>query len=122
MVLVGSKLKVLDNSGAKEVKCIGLLGIGRRRYALAGDVIKVSVRSVRSERKIEKGSVCKAVVVTVKKGRRRKGGEQVSFNENAVVLVKNDHMPLGTRVLGGVMSELRERGLMKVISLSKVTI
>lgn len=122
MILVGSKLKVIDNSGAKEVKCIGLLGVGKRRYALAGDIIKVSVRSVRAQRKVEKGNVYRAVVVTVKKGKKRQGGEQVMFNENAVVLIKNDNMPIGTRVLGAVMVELREKNLMKIISLSKVTI
>lgn len=122
MILVGSKLKVIDNTGAREVKCIGLLNVGKRRYALAGDIIKVTVRSVRGDKKIDKGTVCKAVVVSVKKGKNRNSGEKVVFNENAVVLIKNDNLPLGTRVLGAVMAELRQRDLMKIISLSKVTI
>ena len=67
MILVGSKLKVIDNTGAREVKCIGLLNVGKRRYALAGDIIKVTVRSVRGDKKIDKGTVCRAVVVSVKK-------------------------------------------------------
>lgn len=122
MVLVGSFLKVLDNSGVKEVKCIGILGVGKRRFAKVGDVLKVSVRNVRPNKKVSKGMVFKAVLVSVKKRISRKGGEAVRFDSNGVVLLRGDGMPLGTRVLGAVMGELRSKGFVKVISLAKVTV
>lgn len=122
MVGVGTILKVVDNSGARLVKCLNVLGVGGRRYGKPGDMVVVSVRSVNPGKSIKKGMVYKGVIVRVKKPILRETGEQVRFDDNGVVLLKNDGMPLGSRVLSPVMLELREKGFMKVISLATMTI
>ena len=122
MIFKETHLKVVDNSGAKIAKCIHIYGVGGRDYAKPGDKIVVSIRQKYSNTAIEIGSIHKAVVVIVKKGIVRSGGEKISFSENGVVLLKNDDVPLGTRILTPVMLELRLRGYLKVISLSLFTI
>lgn len=122
MIFKETHLKVVDNSGAKVVKCIHIYKVGLRKYALPGDRIVVSIREKLSNSDIEIGSIHQAVVVWVKKGLIRSGGERVSFSDNAVVLLKNDDVPLGTRILTPVMLELRLRGYLKVISLAIFTV
>ena len=118
MIQQESKLKVADNSGAKEVLCIRVLGGSKRRYASIGDIIVIAVKEAIPKGKVKKGSVHKAVVVRVKKGIHRDDGSKVKFDNNAAVLIDDKGEPVGTRIFGPVTRELRNRGQMKIISLA----
>ena len=117
-----SYLKVADNTGAKEIKCIRVLGGSRRKYGNIGDVIVASVRKAAPNGTVKKGEVVKAVIVRTKKGVRRNDGTYVRFDENAAVLIKEDKNPRGTRIFGPVARELRDREYMKILSLAPETI
>ena len=118
MIQQESRLTVADNSGAKEVLCIRVLGGTRKRYATVGDKIVVTVKSAISSSNIKKGTVSKAVIVRTKKEVRRKDGSYIRFTENAAVLLNNQDEPRGTRIFGPVARELREKQFMKIISLA----
>lgn len=118
MIQPESKLKVADNTGAKMVKCIKVLGGSKRRYARIGDVIVVSVKEASPKGVVKKKSVERAVVVRQVKEFGRKDGSFIKFDENAVVIINADKQPKGTRVFGPVARELRERGYQKIISLA----
>lgn len=118
MVQQESRLSVADNSGAKEVLVIRVLGGTGRRYASVGDKIVVTVKSALSSSNLKKGTVTKAVVVRTKKEVRRKDGSYIRFEDNAAVLLNNNDEPRGTRIFGPVARELREKQFMKIISLA----
>ena len=118
MIQEESYLKVADNSGAKEIKCIRVLGGSRRKYASIGDVIVASVRKAAPGGQVKKGDVVKAVVVRTAQPVRRADGTYVRFDENAAVLIKDDRNPTGTRIFGPVARELRDREYMKILSLA----
>ena len=118
MIQQESRLKVADNSGAKEILCIRVLGGTRRRYAGVGDVIVASVKAANPAGTIKKKSVVKAVVVRTTHAIKRKDGSTIRFDENAAVIIGEDKLPKATRVFGPVPRELRERGYMKIISLA----
>jgi large subunit ribosomal protein L14 len=118
MIQMETRLNVADNTGAKEVMCVKVLGGARRRFAGLGDVIVCSVKSVIAGSDLKKGTVVKAVIVRVKKPTRRADGSYVRFDSNAAVLVDNDGNPRGTRIFGAVARELRERNFMKIVSLA----
>ncbi len=122
MIQEESYLKVADNTGAKEIKCIRVLGGSRRRFGNIGDVIVASVRKVAPNGTVKKGEVVKAVIVRTAKGVRRADGTYVRFDENAAVLLKEDKSPKGTRIFGPVARELREKDFMKICSLAPETI
>jgi len=111
-------LQVADNSGAKRVACIKVLGGSKRRYARIGDVIVVAVKDAMPGGKVKKGDVAKAVVVRTKKELRRPDGSAIRFDDNAAVLLTNQGEPIGTRIFGPVTRELRGKGYMKIISLA----
>jgi len=113
-----SFLKVADNTGAKEIKCIRVLGGSGRKYGGVGDVIVASVRKAAPGAAIKKGKVVRAVIVRTAKGVRRTDGTYVRFDENAAVLIKEDKNPEGTRIFGPVARELRDKGYMKILSLA----
>jgi large subunit ribosomal protein L14 len=117
MIQQESRLRVADNSGAKEVLCIRVLGGSKRRYAGVGDTIVVSVKDT-SPGGIKKGSVSKAVIVRTKKEIRRKDGSYIRFEDNAAVLLNANDEPRGTRIFGPVARELRDAGFMKIVSLA----
>lgn len=117
MIQQESRLKVADNSGAKEVLCIRVLGGSKRRYASIGDTIVVTVKSA-SPGGLKKGTVSKAVVVRTKKEIRRKDGSYIRFDDNAVVLLTAADEPRGTRIFGPVARELREKNYMRIVSLA----
>ncbi len=117
-----SYLKVADNTGAKEIKCIRVLGGSKRKYGNIGDVIVASVRKAAPNGTVKKGEVVKAVIVRTKKGVRRNDGTYVRFDENAAVLIKDDKNPRGTRIFGPVARELRDKEYMKILSLAPETI
>ncbi len=118
MIQQESYLKVADNTGAKEIKCIRVLGGSRRRYGNIGDVIVASVRKAAPGGTVKKGDVVRAVIVRTRKGVRRADGTYVRFDENAAVLIKEDKNPKGTRIFGPVARELREKDYMKILSLA----
>ena len=118
MVQQESRLRVADNSGAKEVLCIRVLGCTGRRYASVGDKIVVSVKAAIPGSNVKKGSVSKAVVVRVKKEVRRPDGSYIRFDENSCVLLNNNDEPRGTRIFGPVARELRDKQFMKIVSLA----
>ena len=118
MIQVQTELLVADNSGAKRIECIKVLGGSKRRYASIGDTIVVAVKEAIPKAKVKKGSVHKAVVVRVKKGIQRNDGSKVKFDNNAAVLTDEKGEPIGTRIFGPVTRELRTRGQMKIISLA----
>ncbi|MBO6576468.1 MAG: 50S ribosomal protein L14 [Rhodothermales bacterium] len=118
MIQQESRLKVADNSGAKEVLCIRVLGGSGRRYARIGDTIVVSVKSAIPGGNVKKGEVSKAVVVRTKKEYRRADGTYIRFDENAAVLLNAQGEPRGTRIFGPVARELRERQFMRIVSLA----
>ena len=118
MIQMQSILDVADNSGARRVMCIKVLGGTRRRYAGIGDVIKVSVKEAIPRGKVKKGEVLNAVIVRTKKGVRRPDGSTIRFDENAVVLLNAQLQPIGTRVFGPITRELRGENFMKIISLA----
>ena len=111
-------LKVADNTGAKEIKCIRVLGGSKRKYGNIGDVIVASVRKSAPGGTVKKGEVVKAVIVRSAKGIRRNDGTYVRFDDNAAVLIKDDKNPRGTRIFGPVARELREKDYMKILSLA----
>ena len=118
MVQAESYLRVADNTGAKELKCIRVLGGSTRRYGNIGDVIVCSVRKAAPGGQVKKGDVVKAVIVRTRKGLRRNDGSYVRFDENAAVIIKEDKTPQGTRIFGPVARELREKDFMKILSLA----
>ncbi len=122
MIQEESYLKVADNTGAKEIKCIRVLGGSRRRFGNIGDVVVASVRKVAPNGTVKKGEVVKAVIVRTANGVRRPDGTYVRFDENAAVLLKEDNSPRGTRIFGPVARELREKDFMKICSLAPETI
>lgn len=118
MIQQESRLRVADNSGAKEVLCIRVLGGTKRRYARVGDKIVCSVKSADPRSNVKKGDVVKCVVVRTRKELRRKDGSYIRFDDNAAVLLSTDGGPRGTRIFGPVARELREKGYMKIVSLA----
>ncbi|MBU2229262.1 50S ribosomal protein L14 [Patescibacteria group bacterium] len=123
MIQVGTRLKVADNSGAKVLQCIRVLGGNKRRYAYIGDIITVSVKVATPYSMVKKGEVLQAVIVRQKKELRRKDGSYIRFDENAAVIVdKANKEPKGTRIFGPVARELKARGFDKIVSLAPETI
>ena len=118
MIQEESYLKVADNTGAKEIKTIRVLGGSKRKYGNIGDVIVASVRKAQPGGTVKKGEVVKAVIVRSAKGVRRSDGSYVRFDENAAVLIKEDKNPRGTRIFGPVARELRDKDYMKILSLA----
>ena len=118
MVQMQSYLKVADNTGAKEIMCIRVLGGSRKRYAGIGDVIVASVKKAAPNGQVKKGDVVKAVVVRSKQGLRREDGSYIRFDENAAVIIRDDKNPRGTRIFGPVARELRDNGYLKIVSLA----
>jgi large subunit ribosomal protein L14 len=118
MIQTESVLDVADNSGARRIMCIKVLGGSKRRYARVGDIIRVSVKDALPKSKVKKGSVMRAVVVRTAQGVRRKDGSLIRFDGNAAVLINNQNEPVGTRIFGPVTRELREQ-FMKIISLAE---
>ena len=122
MIQQESRLSVADNSGAKEVLVIRVLGGTKKRYASIGDKVVVTVKSALSSSNMKKGTVSKAVIVRTKKEIRRKDGSYIRFEDNAAVLLNNNDEPRGTRIFGPVARELREKQFMKIISLAAVVL
>lgn len=118
MIQVQTMLAVADNTGARRLLCIRVLGGGQRRYASVGDVIICSVKEANPGGVVKKGDVVKAVVVRTKKEVRRPDGSYIKFDENAAVVIKDDQSPRGTRIFGPVARELRDRDFMKIVSLA----
>ena len=118
MIQQESYLKVADNTGAKEIHCIRVLGGSKRKFGNIGDVIVASVRKAAPGGTVKKGEVVKAVIVRTKRGVRREDGTYVRFDENAAVIIKDDKNPRGTRIFGPVARELRDRDYMKILSLA----
>lgn len=118
MIQQESRLKVADNSGAKEILCIKVLGGSRKRYATVGDIIVAAVKSATPGGVVKKGQVVKAVVVRTTKDIRREDGSYIKFDENSAVIIKEDKNPVGTRIFGPVCRELRNGGFMKIVSLA----
>ena len=118
MVQQQTKLKVADNTGAKEIMCIRCLGGSYRKYAGIGDIIIASVKDATPGGVVKKGDVVKAVIVRTKKGARRPDGSYIKFDENAAVIIKDDGNPKGTRIFGPVARELRDKNYMKILSLA----
>ncbi len=118
MIQAETMLNVADNSGAKKVQCIKIIGGSKRKYATIGDVIVISVKEALPNSNVKKKEICHAVIVRAKKEIRRKDGSYIKFDNNAVVLIDNQNNPRGTRIFGPVARELREKDFMKIISLS----
>lgn len=118
MIQMQSSLEVADNSGAKRVECIKVLGGSHRRYAGIGDIIKVTIKEAAPRGKVKKGTVYNAVIVRTRQGVRRPDGSLIRFDENAAVLLNQAHQPVGTRIFGPVTRELRSEKFMKIISLA----
>ena len=118
MIQMESYLKVADNTGAKEIHCIRVLGGSKRKFGNIGDVIVASVRKAAPGGTVKKGDVVKAVIVRSKRGVRRENGIYVRFDENAAVIIKEDKNPRGTRIFGPVARELRDKDFMKILSLA----
>ena len=118
MIQMQSLLKIADNSGARSVMCIKVLGGSKRRYANIGDVIKVAIREAIPTGKVKKGQVVDALIVRTKKGVRRRDGSLIKFDENAAVLINAQKAPIGTRVFGPVSRELRSEEFMRIVSLA----
>jgi large subunit ribosomal protein L14 len=118
MIQPETRLKVADNSGAKELLCIRVLGGTRRKYANIGDIIVCAVKEATPGGVVKKGEVIRAVVVRTKTSAKRVDGSYVKFDQNAAVIIKEDKTPMGTRIFGPVARELREKGFMKIVSLA----
>ncbi len=118
MIQMQSMLDAADNSGARRMQCIKVLGGSRRRYAAVGDIIKVTIKEAIPRGKVKKGEVYPAVVVRTRKGVRRPDGSVIRFDRNAAVLLNNQYQPIGTRIFGPVTRELRGERFMKIISLA----
>jgi large subunit ribosomal protein L14 len=118
MIQMQTNLEVADNSGAKRVMCIKVLGGSKRRYATVGDIIVVSVKEAMPRGRVKKGDVRKAIVVRIAKDIKRKDGSTIRFDSNAAVLINNQGEPIGTRIFGPVPRELRAKNQMKIVSLA----
>ena len=118
MIQMHTMLSVADNSGAKTVQCIKVLGGSKRRYAGIGDIVKVSIKEAIPRGRVKKGDVYDAVIVRTRKGVRRSDGSVIRFDTNAAVLLTPQHQPIGTRIFGPVTRELRNEKFMKIISLA----
>lgn len=118
MIQAQSRLKVADNTGAKEVMCIKVLGGTRRRYANIGDIIIASVKNATPGGVVKKGEIVKCVIVRSKRGLRRPDGSYIRFDENAAVIIREDNNPRGTRIFGPVSRELRDKNFTKILSLA----
>ncbi|MDO8507729.1 MAG: 50S ribosomal protein L14 [bacterium] len=118
MIQMQTRLKVADNTGAKEIMCIKVLGGSKRRYARVGDVITVSVKTAIPQGTVKKKEVVRAVVVRTVYANRRKDGSTIRFDDNAAVIIDKNGQPRGTRIFGPVARELREKGYMKIVSLA----
>jgi large subunit ribosomal protein L14 len=118
MIQTESVLDVADNSGAKRVKCVKVLGGSKRKYASVGDVVVVAIKDASPNSKVKKGEIARAVVVRTKKEIRRKDGTYIRFDTNSAVLINNDNEPIGTRIFGPVARELRAKQFMKIVSLA----
>ena len=118
MIQTESYLNVADNSGARKVMCIKVLGGSKRRFANIGDIIKVTIKEAIPKGKVKKGDVMHAVIVRTRKGLRRPDGSSIKFDENAAVLLNSQYVPVGTRVFGSVTRELRSEKFMRIISLA----
>lgn len=118
MIQMQTVLEVADNTGARKIMCIKVLGGSKRRYAAVGDIIKVSVKDAAPRGKVKKGDVCTAVVVRTAKGVRRNDGSLIKFDNNAAVLLNSKLEPMGTRIFGPVTRELRGDKFMKIVSLA----
>ena len=118
MIQVESRMRVADNSGAKELLVIRVLGGTKRKYANVGDIVVCSVKSATPGGVVKKGSVVRAVIVRTVKGIDREDGSYIKFDDNAAVIIKEDKNPVGTRIFGPVARELREKGFMKIVSLA----
>ena len=118
MIQAQSRLLVADNSGAREVMCIKVLGGSKRRYAHVGDVIKVAIKEAIPTGRVKKGQVADAVIVRTKKNIKREDGSSIKFDDNAAVLINAQKQPIGTRIFGPVSRELRSKEFMKIISLA----
>ena len=122
MILIGTELQVIDNSGAKKVKCLKILGKSLKKFGIVGTIVVVSVQSVNPLKKIKKGEIYKAVLVATKKGKQRKNGSTITFDCNSVVIINNKNLPIATRILKPVMAELRDFNYSKIISMSTIVI
>ncbi|MBN1104964.1 MAG: 50S ribosomal protein L14 [Deltaproteobacteria bacterium] len=118
MIQTETRLKVADNSGAKEILCIKVLGGSKRRYASVGDIIVVSIKEAMPNSKVKKGDVMRAVVVRTTKEIRRPDGSYIKFDDNSAVLITQQNEPVGTRIFGPVARELRAKNFMKIVSLA----
>ena len=118
MIQIQSRLKVADNSGAKEIMCIKVLGGSRRRYGRLGDIIVASGKDAVPESNVKKGTIVRAVIVRTSKERRRQDGTYIKFDDNAAVLLNKTDEPVGTRVFGPVARELRGKGFLKIVSMA----
>ncbi|MEQ1501395.1 MAG: 50S ribosomal protein L14 [Myxococcota bacterium] len=118
MIQMESVLEVADNSGAKQVRCIKVLGGSKRKYATVGDVIVVSIKDAAPNGKVKKGQVARAVIVRTRKEVRRRDGSYIRFDDNSAVLINKDNEPVGSRIFGPVARELRARRFMKIVSLA----
>ena len=118
MIQTETRLKVADNSGAREILTIKVLGGSKRKFASIGDVIVASVKQATPGGAVKKGDVVKAVIARTKSGARRKDGSYIKFDENAAVIIRDDKTPRGTRIFGPVARELRDGGFMKIVSLA----
>ena len=118
MIQIYTKLKIADNSGAREISCIGIPGGSGKKYAWLGEVIVASVKDAAPNAAVKKGEIVKAVIVRTAKSHRRQDGSHIKFDENAAVIVNDDKMPRGTRVFGPVARELRDNDFMRIVSLA----
>ncbi len=118
MIQIQTRLRVADNSGAKEIMCIKVLGGSRRRYGSLGDIIVASVKEAAPESNVKKGTVVRAVIVRTAKERRRQDGTYIKFDDNAAVIINKNDEPVGTRVFGPVARELRGKGFLKIVSMA----
>jgi len=118
MIQMQSRLKVADNSGAKEVMCVKVLGGSKRRYAAVGDIVIVSIKDAMPQSKVKKGDVAKAVIVRTKHKIARPDGSFIRFDDNSAVLINNQKEPVGTRIFGPVARELRAKQFVKIVSLA----
>ena len=122
MISIGTELIVIDNSGAKKVICLKILGGSYKRYGFVGNLLVVSVKNVNPLKKIKKGEIYKAVISGIKKKRVRSNGSLVSFNLNGAVILNNKQLPIATRLLGPVMAELRNYNFGKILSMATIAI
>lgn len=122
MISVGTRLRVIDNSGAKEVECLKILGVKPAVKGVVGDEVIVSVKKINPLKNLKKGEVLRGIIVSIKRGYSRYNGDLVVFNHNGVVIVNNKNVPIGTRILYPVMLELRKKKLMKILSMARVAI